>query len=100
MLRPVGTPALHQDLSGIRILFVEDNPINLRLLGVLARKFNADAMLAKSGHEALEILQRGTVFDVVVTDIVMPGLDDLALARIISERFPYFQSFFFGMVGV
>jgi CheY-like chemotaxis protein/nucleoside phosphorylase/two-component sensor histidine kinase len=95
MLRPVGTPVLHQDLSGIRILFVEDNPVNLKLLSGIARRFSAEATLARSGHEALEVLQRGTVFDVVVTDIVMPGLDGLALAHIISERFPLLPVVFF-----
>jgi len=42
-----------------------------------------------SGDTALGVLDAGHAVDVVVTDIVMPGLDGLALARCIGDRWPH-----------
>ena len=68
-----------------RVLVVDDNP--------RARQSMADALLA-AGHEvvasasAIEALKitSGRGFDVIITDLQMPGMDGLAFIRTLSER--------------
>ena len=44
----------------------------------------------ETGREALDLLATGKAFDLVFSDVVMPGeFDGLALARLIHERHPH-----------
>ncbi|MHC4226787.1 MAG: response regulator [Planctomycetota bacterium] len=70
------------------VLFVDDDEIILRSLerGLLHETYGKH--FAKSGEEALEILQREEVH-VIVTDMIMPGLDGLELLKIVGEKYPH-----------
>jgi CheY-like chemotaxis protein/HPt (histidine-containing phosphotransfer) domain-containing protein len=61
-------------LAGLRILLVEDNPINQEVAREILRGWGADPRIAGSGPEALLILET-EVFEVVLMDIQMPGMD-------------------------
>jgi two-component system response regulator HupR/HoxA len=71
------------------VLFVDDDEIILRSLerGLLDENELFDQLFAKSGQEALEILQKEQVH-VIVTDMRMPGMDGLELLKIIKETYP------------
>ncbi|WP_374247262.1 ATP-binding protein [Zoogloea sp.] len=56
------------------ILIVDDNPTNLRTLGELLRPFYR-VRLADSGAEALRIAGSGTPPDLILLDVMMPGMD-------------------------
>jgi len=64
----------------IRILFVDDEPAILAALQNLLRRRRRvwDMRFAPGGHEALAML-RAEAFDVVVSDLRMPGIDGAAL---------------------
>jgi two-component system response regulator HupR/HoxA len=70
------------------VLFVDDDEIVLRSLerGFLDEPYNT--LFAKSGQEALEILQREEVH-VIVTDMRMPEMDGLNLLEIIRKMYPH-----------
>ena len=70
------------------VLFVDDDEIVLRSLerGFLDEPYNT--LFAKSGKEALEILQREEVH-VIVTDMRMPEMDGLELLEIIRKMYPH-----------
>jgi CheY-like chemotaxis protein len=61
-----------------RILLVDDQPDMLRTLGRLLR-VDAEVSTAGSGLEALEIIRQGARFDLVLCDIMMPGMTGLEL---------------------
>ena len=63
-----------------RILVVDDQPLNRMVLLEMLTPLGFDVELAKSGHEALDALA-GQPFDLVLLDIVMPGLDGVEVAR-------------------
>src|SRR3954447_16459825 len=65
-----------------RILIVDDDPVQRRLLDNMVRKFGHEPAIAESGDRAAALLTNGERFDCVVLDLVMPDLDGLGvLAR-------------------
>ena len=70
------------------ILIVDDNSENLTVLSSLLSK-EYDVSVAKSGERALEILQSGRLFDLILLDIIMPEMDGFKLCSLIKadERF-------------
>lgn len=70
------------------ILFVDDEEKVLRSLerGLLDEPYNC--YFAKSGKEALEILEQNEVH-IVVTDMRMPGMSGLELLRVVKEKYPH-----------
>ncbi|QSQ18866.1 response regulator [Pyxidicoccus parkwayensis] len=72
-------------LQGRRVLIVDDNAINRRLLGRQLQSWGLDFVETSSGAEALASLQAGARFDVALIDHQMPGLDGPALAARIRQ---------------
>lgn len=64
-----------------RLLIVDDMPQNLYLLEVLLKTNGYEIETAVNGKEALEIAKANPP-DMVVTDILMPGMDGFSLCRI------------------
>jgi HD-like signal output (HDOD) protein len=73
----------------IRILFVDDEPLILDGLQRSLRPFRKEwaAAYATGGEEALSMLEREP-FDVIVTDMRMPGMDGAALLGEVTRRYP------------
>ncbi len=61
--------------NGVKALFTEEQDIE-----VVAE--------AKNGREAIEIIDKGQLIDIVLTDINIPGIDGLTLIKKISESHP------------
>jgi signal transduction histidine kinase len=73
----------------MRILSVDDNAGNLYLIEVIARAHGHQVVSARNGVEALERLASAT-FDLIVSDILMPGMDGFQLCRNVKNE-PRFQ---------
>ena len=71
------------------ILFVDDDPIMRELFStvLLTETERWDVTIAESGEAALPFLDR-VFFDVVVSDMRMPGMDGIALIREVKRRSP------------
>src|SRR5581483_95695 len=67
-------------LNGKRLLIVDDNATNRRILTLQAGAWGMEAVAVASGCEALESLQQGIVFDLAILDLHMPEMDGLMLA--------------------
>ena len=70
-------------LQEIRVLVVDDDPDSLEAVAEALHSVGAKVTSAKSAHDALE---EGGPFDVIVSDIGMPGMDGYALIRSIRSR--------------
>lgn len=86
--KPGALPASEDafDAERPRILAVDDDPVNLK---VLENIFSADPYVivtATSGAEAKARLDTG-LWDLVIADVLMPGMSGYALTRTIRERF-------------
>jgi len=58
----------------LRVLLVEDNPINQEVAGAILRKRGHDITVANTGREAVDAVARQT-YDVVLMDVQMPEMD-------------------------
>ena len=72
---------------GIRVLLVEDNIQVLHFAEQLLDDLGCQTVCARGATEALALLQEQS-FDLVFTDIVMPGLSGIDLARQLHIRMP------------
>src|ERR1700682_1061980 len=68
-----------------RILVVDDVPTNLKLLEVRLSAEYFEVILASNGAQALEICERGQC-DIVLLDVMMPGMDGFEVARRIKSN--------------
>ena len=83
---PDGPP----DASGsATVLMVDDNPEVLALGAMVLREAGYCVIAAASAEEALRPVRDGAGFDLLFTDIVMPGgMDGVALARAVQALRP------------
>lgn len=72
------------DLEGLKVLVVEDNPVNSLLLKKIFQKWNNVPDFAKDGYETLDKVQHNT-YDLILMDIHMPLLDGYETTRKIRE---------------
>lgn len=71
------------------ILLVEDEPILRQLLGESLQDDGYKVARASSADAAWEMVQNGLAFDILVTDVKMPGtLNGLDLAQLVYSHFP------------
>ena len=84
--KPKIEAAIHvaADYKGKEVLVVEDNPVNSKVVGAFLKKMGVTATVVESGEEALErVCQHKQVFDIILMDCEMPGIDGYtAAARI------------------
>lgn len=77
------------DRKGGRILVVEDDRSVRHYVDAQLRSLGYQVVLASNAHEALDILEAGERFELVFSDIVMPGgLSGRELADEIRDHFP------------
>ncbi|HEY2583685.1 MAG TPA: response regulator, partial [Mucilaginibacter sp.] len=79
--QPVSTP----DFDGKRILIVDDNETQLKVLKATLNLWNLRVTTSTSGAEAIKLLQLPEAFDMVITDMQMPGINGLELSRHIKK---------------
>ncbi len=80
VMEPIGNP---QD---IKILFVEDED-SVRVFGVRAlKKKGYEVTGCASGEAALELLDEGKTFNLLITDMVMPGISGAELAICVKNK--------------
>jgi CheY-like chemotaxis protein/HPt (histidine-containing phosphotransfer) domain-containing protein len=72
-------------LSGMRLLIVDDNPTNRRILSLQSRKWGMLARDVAGAQQTLELLRRGEQFDLAILDMQMPDMDGLQLAAEIRK---------------
>ncbi|MBI3877481.1 MAG: response regulator, partial [Verrucomicrobia bacterium] len=77
-------------LKGLRALIVDDNATQRQVLQQMTAAFQMKHASADSGDAALALLRKEAQserpFDLVITDLQMPGMDGLALARAIRAE--------------
>lgn len=64
-----------------RVLLVDDNATNRKVASQILMKAGCEVLMASSGQEAIDILQKDVHFDLVLMDIQMPEMDGMETTR-------------------
>jgi PAS domain S-box-containing protein len=82
-------PAETHSLRGIRVLLVDDNATNLRILADTVSRWGMMAETATDGPSALNLLlaaqEAGDSFPLILTDAQMPDMDGFMLAEHVKQ---------------
>ena len=70
-----------------RVLLVDDEKDFVEMLGLRLEEAGENVTAAHSGRECLQILEQKEI-DVVILDILMPGMDGIATLKEIKKRLP------------
>ncbi len=87
---PVGpavppAPIPPPDFRTLRLLAIDDDPTNLRVLEFLSEKLGHSLQTAGSGPEGLDLLDQHS-FDILLLDLRMPGMDGFEVSQEIRRR--------------
>lgn len=74
-----------ENKSQLRILLVEDNPMNQRLIFLIMQKFGYMIDTVNNGLEAIRALQAQT-YDMVLMDVQMPEMDGITATKWIRQN--------------
>jgi signal transduction histidine kinase len=80
-------PHKHEHVGHEQILVVDDDPSIRQMTSRLLGLRGYDVLVAEGGAAALAILASGTV-DLMISDIIMPGMDGKELAETCQQRYP------------
>lgn len=74
------------DLHDVRILMVDDTPLNLKVGCKLLERYNANHIVTcDSGFECIEKIQRGEVYDLILLDDMMPRMSGVETLKKLKE---------------
>jgi PAS domain S-box-containing protein len=96
-LRTGSTPAIQsarlappEVLQGVKVLVVDDNYTNRRILQGMLARWEMKVTLVEGGEEALAELSRareaGEPYGLILTDLLMPKMDGFGLIELIRQR--------------
>ncbi|HEX2754799.1 MAG TPA: GAF domain-containing protein, partial [Candidatus Limnocylindrales bacterium] len=77
-----------RSLRGCRVLVVDDNATNRKILTTLLQRWEVDAAATASPLEAIGWVRAGQTFDVAVLDLLMPERDGIELAGDLRDLRP------------
>jgi len=76
-----------QEISGVQILAVDNEPATLDVLARVLAEYGARVTAVGSAAQALEALQEGRRFDILLSDLGMPDMDGFALLKTVRATF-------------
>lgn len=79
--KKLGTEFQYKTLQNKRVLIVDDNATNRKILERQVTSWGMLTCVAKSGPEALIFFEQGERFDLAILDMQMPEMDGLSLAK-------------------
>ena len=100
--RPRDYAGTQPELTGKRVLIVDDNATNRRVLSLQTGKWGMAPRDTGSPHEALRWIEEGggsAPFDLAILDMHMPEMDGVALATSIKARQPALPLVLFSSLG-
>lgn len=75
-------------LNGKRVLIVDDNKTNRTILNDQLIKWSIIPYTAANASEAIAVLERDALIDLILTDMDMPGMDGVVFAKAAKNMYP------------
>lgn len=73
------------DLTGKKVLVIDDNKLNLKVTSKLLEPYKLDVTLFENSIEALEHVQESNVYDLILVDQMMPAMDGITTLSKLKE---------------
>ncbi len=86
--KPLYVPIKMDAIEGKQILIVDDNLTNLRILKLQLEHWKLKPVLAPGGMEALQLLEEGHLFDLIISDMQMPDMDGVQFSTFVKQKYP------------
>ena len=83
--KDTGPNLTHLDLSGYRILVVDDNTLNLKVASQLLKRYSADVECVDSGYHCLEQIMSGKRYDIILLDDMMPKMSGVETLKKLKD---------------
>lgn len=82
------TRHLAEEISykGLKVMVVEDNPINMKLMDTLLSKYGIMIDKARNGKEAVEMLRKDNPYNIIFMDMQMPEMNGIDATKIIRKE--------------
>ena len=82
------TPSSDPQKPVTTVMLVDDDPFILRLMDLILRSAGYAIVQARSGEEALKAIREHPRIDLVISDVVMPGMNGDFLRETIKRNWP------------
>jgi CheY-like chemotaxis protein len=82
------TPPVAAGVGGERVLLVEDEAVVRSIIERTLERARYRVVVATTAEEALEAAESEARFDLMITDIVMPGMNGWELGKRLGQRWP------------
>ncbi|MBB5287634.1 signal transduction histidine kinase/CheY-like chemotaxis protein [Rhabdobacter roseus] len=92
-------PPDYQTLVDKRVLVVDDNETNLKILNLQLANWQLKPVLAASPTRALALLSEAAGFDLIITDMEMPAMNGVEMSLIIKARYPQIPIVLLSSIG-
>lgn len=90
---------VQSELDGKRVLMVDDNATNRKILSLQTEKWGAKTTAFETPSEALEAFGKGDSFDLAILDMHMPQMDGVELAKKVRNANPNLPLILFSSLG-
>lgn len=80
-----------QSKANFRVLVVDDEDVNLQVLANYLSFEGYSVSLAISGVEAIDIIEKEGIPDIILLDVMMPVMSGYEVCRILREKYPSYQ---------
>jgi len=91
---PVSRPNLNEIISNeklFKVLIVDDEPINRQVLINNLSLYNYVITEASNGEEALAVMEKGFIPDLILLDLMMPRMNGYEVCQKIRASFPAYE---------
>ena len=74
------------NLKNKKILIIDDNKMNLKVAERFLKEYECQVVLASSGKEAIDLINSGEKFDLLLADEMMPHMTGTEMMNYLKER--------------
>ncbi|MFA6136612.1 MAG: ATP-binding protein [Sulfurimonas sp.] len=85
IVKPQMSKSNIDSIQGARILLVEDNKINQTVAIGMLENLNLHVEVANNGREAVEMIEEGREYDIILMDLQMPIMDGFEASKLIKQ---------------
>ncbi|MBS1601951.1 MAG: response regulator, partial [Bacteroidetes bacterium] len=88
-----------EGVDGRQVLVVDDSQTNRQILKGLLEQWGLVALVVASGKEALRLLGESPAVALLITDMQMPDMDGVELARAVNRQYPRLKMILLSSIG-